>query len=245
MKLSTAILCAGVTTLAACAAPTDAVSGDQSADTAATVAATGNITDRATFNPIAGASVCVVGNASLPCATTGSDGAYTLQVPANTDVSVSVSETTHVTNYLTITTTDQPVNLGPVRIMDKAFDANFVQQAGGQRTDSTGMLVVAVFNQFPNPTGAVAGIGLTTSGGGGTEFYTDTTGNPDGTLQATTDRGVAGFVNMRPGTVTLFLDADAMHCKGAVAWASSSGAGAMKTKIYGGGTTVVYATCVP
>jgi hypothetical protein len=249
MKLSTAILCAGVTSLlAACAAPSDSVSNDQSdlqTEATTTVAASGQITDRATFNPIVGAKICVVGMDTMPCGTSGSDGSYTLQVPGGTDVALSITEATHVTNYLTVTTADAAVNLGPLRIMDKQFDANFNQQAGGQRNDTTGTLVVAVFNQFPNPTGAVSGVALTTSGGGGHEFYTDTSGNPDSSLQATTDRGVAGFVNMRPGPVTMWIAADSMNCKGSVGWNSTSGAGAIKTKIFAGGTTVVYGTCVP
>jgi len=248
MKLSTAILDFGVTTvLAACAAPTDSVSADQSdlqVRDATTVAASGVLADRTTGKPIPAAKICVV-DSTLPCAASATDGSYTVQVPANTDVAISISEAAHATNYITVTTKTDAVALGPLRIMDHATDAAFTTSAGGTADPTTGTLVVVVFDAFPHYTGVVAGVSLTDSDDSGIQYYTNTSGNPDSTLSATSNRGVAGFVNVAPGTQTMWLAEAGMHCNGALAWASPAGAGAMKTKIFAGATTVVYATCAP
>jgi hypothetical protein len=233
-----------VSTLAACAAPTDAVSSDTSelARAATTVTAKGLVTDRVTFNPIQGASVCVVGNAALACGTSDANGGYSLQVPANSNVAVIIKEQNHVDNYLTFTTTDATFDLGPLRVMDKQFDATFAQQAGGVRDTMTGELVVAVFDQFPNPGTVIEHVSLETSGGAGHMFYTDAQGVPSGSLTETSTRGTAGVVNMRPGTYTMWLTHPSMNCTNAIAWNTPSGDG-MKTQIFPGATTVVYAVC--
>jgi hypothetical protein len=241
MKTMKLALLLSVGTLAACSATTDAVSVDQSElARAATVAASGQITDRITFNPIAGAQICIVGNTT--CATSDANGAYSLQVPSNADVAVVIKETTHVDTYLTFSTNDGPFQLGPLRVMDTTFDASFSQQAGGERNPTTGSLVVAVFDQFPNPGGVIENVSLETSGGGGHMFYTDGQGVPSSVLEGTSSRGVAGVVNMRPGVFTLWLAHPSMNCKNSVGWKTPSGDG-IKTQIFAGGTTVVYAVC--
>jgi hypothetical protein len=241
IKLGTVLV--GIS-LAACAAPSDDVTSDQSelARATTTTTAKGLITDRVTFNPIQGASVCVVGNSALPCATSDANGGYSLQVPANMNVAVLIKEQNHIDNYLTFTTTDAAFDLGPLRVMDKQFDATFAQQAGGQRDTTTGELVVAVFDQFPNPGTVIEHVSLEVSGGGGHMFYTDGQGVPSTTQTETSTRGTAGVVNMHPGTYTMWLTHPSMNCKNAVAWNTPSGDG-MKMQIFPGATTVVYAVC--
>jgi hypothetical protein len=166
-------------------------------------------------DPIAGALACVYQQPSIPCATTGANGVFTLRgLPTTSDVVVEVTHPGFRPVLRPIETASTPMDGTAFPISLRSNDAD--DSVLPVTLDWSGKGVVTFFAIAPLPDGGGvtfggdpgATVGLTPDAGDGPYFFQD-----DGTFvaSATALVGASGeYVNLDPGTYEITF-ADAVH----------------------------------
>lgn len=185
------------------------------------------VTDSVTASAVAGAEVCLLNTTT--CATTDAGGFATLDVPALSEVALTVSAAGHLKKLVGIVSGASRVSVRPP-VYSVARVAELAAAAGITLDDTKGHVLFGVYG----PGGATAAL----SPASGTLVLTSAAGIPDPTLTGT----VAGtslsgiFWNVAPGDYDLTYSHPATTCSAAIAgnWAGSTPGAARVTVIAGG-----------
>lgn len=189
------------------------------ADAAVSDNVNGNIVDR-TATPIAGARVCVLHRADIPCSTTDASGNYTMTLPDLQGVDIAVSVT--APGFLGyVTTLRQPTDTSgvhavlwrngiPLRSNAEAMQ-RFATEAGftfpGAGTGFLGFRIEGL--TAGSLTGATASVSPAPAAG---PVYLDAQGKPVPGLTATTSSGGVVFGNLSPGVYSVTAVAAGKTC---------------------------------
>jgi len=193
--------------------------------------------------------VCILGRTDLACAVTGSDGKFTLQVPASSQMVISIKQTGYWPYYLGVTTTDQDYNT-PDKAPYALVTSTQMKLMGamvGETMDATrGHIVIGVQDApTPNWTARQADVTVKlSSAAGGVIAYSAKGLLLDKTLKATTASGPALIFNVKPGDWVLTLTHPTLTCKADGHFAIPAGQpGQFKVKVMAEGNFAVAAYC--
>ena len=179
---------------------------DGSASIAETVQLTGTVVEHNGGGAIAGARICVVDRSDIPCATSGTDGSYTISIPTwTTDVDFALNATAAGHLGFTWLLHESPGNASwPA--MQQLYDdaaatdlmnhAGFTYPAGGK-----GFVMLSVYRQGEG--GGAPGLTVSSSPAGAEAVYLDPTGIPDPAVTALTSDGYALLGNVEPGPIEI------------------------------------------
>lgn len=179
--------------------------------------------------PIAGARICVVDHPDIMCATSGTDGTYTLSIPAWTtavDFALNVTATSHlgVTELVHLVPNRAGGQQYPSqRLFDDATAAELLNQAGfayPYDPDGNALVLLTVWRQSA-PTGPATGMTVSSSPSGAGAVYLDATGVPDPTLTSISSYGQALLGNLRPGAIEVTVSETS--CTPASYWTAENG----------------------
>ena len=173
---------------------------------------------------IAGMEVCILDVPELPCASTDSQGAFSIAAPANAETGVTMAHATHGDILLPIVTTDQDQDGWVIGVPALPEVVGYYTTAGGAYPDP-GKGFLAVFSldgNSPQEQG-LAGIevAITPPSGLG-PLYADAAGDPDGQLQATSTRGLTRFGSVDLGEIEVVLSGGPSCSPGLGGWPTAT-----------------------
>jgi hypothetical protein len=176
---------------------------------------TGRIEDLLTANDpnptyVSGLSVCVYQDSSIPCATTDSQGAYTLaNVPADQDLLLEYQKTGYFPTLVTVHTVPGVVSLGLFLAPTTAAATAFATLVGVTLDPNKGQVLFTAFQPASGGgyTGQDSVVGAITPKTGTGPFYTNNNNPPlpDTTATATSANGIGLFANVDPGDAEVTL----------------------------------------
>lgn len=189
---------------------TDAGSNDR-ADASAPITVSGRVLNIAGGAPIPGASACIVDHPEIPCATTDTQGAYTIALPeigSGLDIAGNVTAPGFLGDTGLVHEGEQ--NSGAVgvawfgtNLRDDTAAADLLSTRAGfaYPASGKGFVLLAVFHANG---GAFVGqtVALSPASGSG-PVYADASGNPDPSLSAITSNGYALFGALTPGKIEI------------------------------------------
>jgi hypothetical protein len=158
--------------------------------------------------PIANALICIVGRPEIPCAASGTDGKYTLTIPAWTtgvDMAFNVTAAGHLGSTGLVHETPGSINWVSHPLYTDAAAADLLRPTGfAYPAGGKAFVLLAMFR------GGGAAEGLTASSspaGGAGPVYADPTGTFDRTLTAITSDGYVLFGDLEPGPIEITVSA--------------------------------------
>ena len=167
--------------------------------------------------PIAGATICVLGHAEIPCATSGADGSYTISLPDMTGEDIAVLAS--APGYLSEVTLlhDPSGSIWESELLEtdaeattEATQAGFTYPGAG-----TGFLQLRVDGNADGYIGAqvaIAPIGGGTASAKGPVYWDENGPNPSLTATASAALGVVSFGDIAPGRYAITVTAPAKRC---------------------------------
>jgi hypothetical protein len=165
--------------------------------------ATGTIIAAEGSGVIVGASVCIVGDASIPCATSDGSGSYTIGLPdVTTQPQVAVNVT--AAGFLGFTgllteNTEGVLWFSQIPLFDNADATAQIMTPAGFTYPSTDTAFIQA-SVFLGSGGAAVGATVTVSPAGDTgAVYASGSGTPEPSLQAVTSDGYLWFGGLTPG----------------------------------------------
>lgn len=197
--------------------------------------------------PLEGVMLCVDGHKEITCATSASDGKYTLTgLPVGAELELRATKDGFVDSATFMTIGADPVaDYNGSMVTDAT--AGLLYAAAGAGTYDVTKASLAVSVLMPDPAAAGKTLGLEgatvtitpTSGVG--PVYTTEKNVPDQTLTATTKGGGAVWGGVTPGAVSMEVTAPGKTCSAyKYGWASASGA---KGKAYADTSSFLFALC--
>jgi hypothetical protein len=186
-----------------------------------------------------GAEICVLGLPSV-CTTTDSSGGYQLAGVPATGSGITGTTPGGVTTIWPLTLEGNASNDGiirPTTIVD-----NYAAEAHASFGTSTGAIEFAVLDGAGN---GYPGIGLTSTSGGTTAYFTSTGSDLDATLTSTTVDGGGYIFGLPPGTASLSLmGTSGASCRpaGGDGWLPNT-TGEIPAPVQVGSVTVVRIVC--
>lgn len=210
------------------AAPVDAfVPGDAGMTTTWTVTVRNLISgDRVQL-----AQVCVVDVPAIPCGTTDTEGATTIEVPVNLEVQLRATALRFVTTVTTYVSDDATHSVG----IDMP-PASALPLLGGRTDPEKGLLAFVVENESGD---GVEGVSATIAPASGTGPRYTADSLPDDSLTATSTDGLGLFVDVDPGRADVTLLG--ATCAPDEAWPSATGT--LATRVEANALTIVIARC--
>ncbi len=228
-------------------AATDASKG---VDAGIPIKLSGVVTDGST--PVAGVKVCLYQPVLTPqpCSTTASDGSYSLEVPANTQIVLSATDepTYYPQLYMNVTTaTDAVQDLGIVTSAKLGLLAASVSQTFDPKQASVAFGAQSTLSLDPDAGTSLTGepgvsAAMSPASGFG-PYYASTAGLPSVALTASTAYPLGAWVDVTPGTVDLnFTPPSGVTCTPLHSWPSGS-ANSISVLEVGGYLTYVSVLC--
>jgi hypothetical protein len=188
--------------------------------------------------------------AQVACTTTTADGSYAIDIPNAGDFVVHTQKAGYRDQYIAFQASGtDDVILGsagdPWRLLDLQTAQGAAKLCGGVSDDTTGSVVVAVGDQYPNATKDIAGASFAISGATAIgPCYNGANGVPDRTLTATSTAGLGSFLNIAPGDVTVSISHATLQCSRSVGWHTNETT-SVKAHVVAGGMAVVVFVCTP
>jgi len=184
--------------------------------------------------PVAGATVCILGYPSIPCATADGAGAYSIQVPvpfagdAGLDVAMNATAMGYLGTTVLLTETCVPGLCGVIspsfRLLDDTTASGLLGTQAGFAFPNAGRAFVQV-SIFHLSGGAEIGttLSLSPSSPDGGPVYVSDAGVPDPTLTSITAEANAYFGNVPPGNIQVTASGTCVPTVlSADAWASTT-----------------------
>jgi hypothetical protein len=174
--------------------------------------------------PIVGANVCVHEHPEIDCATTGVDGSFALDLPANQELAVTIRAPGMASAVIGVQTATSNllnwnVSLDKAEMIQaryRAFGANFPDEVTGfirARGDAPG-----------DKRSGMEGLTMTiVLGSGKGPFYFDADSSPSPSRTSTSTWGAAVFANVTPGIVEILFSPESVSCvPSASGWAGQA-----------------------
>jgi hypothetical protein len=197
-----------------------------------TIAWSGTVTDLSSMMGVGSLKLCqtLPAVASPPCTMTAADGTFTLNISAHSDVAVELTGSGYLPVLIEGTSgTSDFANYNATALTTS--EANLLVEAVGQQLDNTkGQVAIRLTNASAMDGGsAAADGGLSGPQAGATvtispssvsgAYYFDNAGIPQTTQSSTSDNGIATFINVDPGDVTLEITpAPGITCTPLTGW---------------------------
>jgi len=177
---------------------------DGSSSSAEAVQFTAKVVERNGGAAIPGARICVVDLSDIPCATSASDGSYTISMPVwTTDVDFAFNATAagHLGSTWLLHEAPGDASWPTVQqLYDDAAATDLMSHAGfAGPGGGKGSVLLSVYRASQG----AAGMTVTSSPAGGGPVYLDPTGTPDPALTGLTTDGYALLGNLAPGPIEI------------------------------------------
>jgi hypothetical protein len=201
---------------------------------AGTVVLAGRLIDYTSQDPIDGANLCItIPHASKPtCTKSASDGSYSIDIPKDEDVAVTVQASgyldaiipEHVTTRTALTLS--PVTVADLKMVTSAVDVTIDAKRGHLALN------------IPAP-----GATFDVTPASGTLLYFDAAGAPSKTETKTTASGLAAVFNADPGTYEATYQAAGHSCAVSLGWHSTK-PNTVRAPVIAGAITSVGMSCL-
>jgi hypothetical protein len=237
-------------------------SGGASSDAGATAPMNGVVVDNSTFQTeksfdpskypaLSGVKVCVYDDSSVPCATTDSNGKYTINLPIGHASYVSYEKDGYTpTLYANTPTSNAAISSPPLFLPPTTFTDTFLKQAGLTNDSKQGGILFGGVELGPSsaPTHELfgttevfylSGLSATVSPAASTDpIFVGDDWKPDPSLKQSSTAGW-GFIQAKPGDYTLTISKPGYSCPSTttkvVAGYETTYVGALCTKTSDGG----------
>jgi hypothetical protein len=190
--------------------------------------------------------ICVDQHPEIACATSDSQGAFSLSVPANAEVAVTLAKPGYAGIVVPLVTSTQDQEEWEIGLPTSSSTAGFYSGfTGATYPDTTrGFLSVYVTQGTSSQTGRANVVpSMSPSSGEGPIYAGTSLTMADPTLQATSSVGNARFANVSPGIVEVTLGPSTLTCTANFGGWSAPDANAVRVPIVAGFETHVGLAC--
>jgi len=186
--------------------------------------------------------ICVDQHPEIACETTDSAGAFTMMVPANAEIAVTLAKPGYAGIVVPIVTSTLDETQWEIGLPTSSSTASFY---GATYPDSAHGFLSLYTNPAANAQEGEAGVvpSMSPSSGEGPLYAGTSLQTPDPTLQATSSVGNARFAGVAPGTVELTLGPSTLTCTPTFGGWSAPVANAARVPILAGFETHVGFSC--
>ncbi len=205
----------GATTTSSTTSPMSSSSGTGGASAETTVVFGGSVV-RVPMNVfLSSVQLCIYQHPELPCTETDSEGQFSLNVPANSEVAVTLALAGYAGIVVPIVTSNQDQKGWEIGLPTSASTQGFYGAAPGATYPDPARGFLAVFlNPGNNPQSGLTGavVSIAPASGEGPIYAGQTFTVADPTLQATSTSGVARFANVGLGVVEVTIGPNTLSC---------------------------------
>jgi hypothetical protein len=203
----------------------------------------GHVHEVDTKTPISGAEVCARDDADSACTHSDADGAFALDVPSRTELTVTVAAPGYVPRALGVTTAarDWPT-FGLSLAREEQVKKRYAKLDPTPDTGFLTAMAMAPRGDKPTVEGVTVAVADPTAKG---PLYLRTDGEPEPTRTATSARAVALFARLTPGTAEITFGPDTLACTPGFGGWPSDKPNAARVPIVAGHETRVAMHCAP
>ena len=174
-----------------------------------------HVKDFMTGDPLTNVTVCIHGRSDLGCATSDAAGNYSLEIPADQDLSFTYERSDYWPMLVEARSPAEDWNTVDDMAMNSELEVGILLASANITPDSAkGHLLVSIFDSASVADATtVTDVSIAIDGGGGTIAYVTENNLMDTDLTGTTFRGGAVVINADPGVYTVTLSHPTLTCK--------------------------------
>ena len=180
-----------------------------------TIIVSQQVKDFTTGDGLNGVTVCIHGRSDIECSTTDAAGNYTIEVPADKDLSFSFERSDYWPMLVETHTPAQDWDTIDDMNMNSELEVELLLASSNLSVDSEkGHLLINAFDSADiTDASGLAEVSVTIDGGGGTLGYVAENALVETDLTSTTFRGASVIINIDPGVYTVTLSHPTLTCK--------------------------------